>query len=139
MKNIKITNNQLTDEQIEEKIENNDISVFSSAIIQVPVIIQIYPVRTVLRIAVNKKKITSLLTNCRYVKLKQIYFRLLSSGNNAMLSSRSILTLLRTASLAAVSAPFRPYNLKTNFFLHFTKIFTFNDIFYFPYLTVTFI
>jgi hypothetical protein len=35
VKNIKITNNQLTDEQIEEKIDNNDISVFSSAIIQV--------------------------------------------------------------------------------------------------------
>jgi hypothetical protein len=38
VKNIKITNNQLTDEQIEEKIDNNDISVFSSAIIQVLIV-----------------------------------------------------------------------------------------------------
>jgi hypothetical protein len=39
VKNIKITNNQLTDEQIEEKIDNNDISVFSSAIIQVLIVV----------------------------------------------------------------------------------------------------
>jgi hypothetical protein len=46
VKNIKITNNQLTDEQIEEKIDNNDISVFSSAIIQVFTVVVSFPYRT---------------------------------------------------------------------------------------------
>lgn len=34
-KNIKITNSKLSQEEIEEKIDSGDVSVFSSAIIQV--------------------------------------------------------------------------------------------------------
>ena len=35
VKNIKITNSNLTDEEIEEKIDKGDASAFSSAILQV--------------------------------------------------------------------------------------------------------